>query len=227
MIAPLISAAKPHKTRSRVRLTELAGLAALRAAAPALAPAADLGKLGPTYPIAEQSLLAMIEERLRARAESGELARLMDQAAAGARASVATPVPVSGLTACIKSRSYYYDPSMVLTENVFDGAGHLLFAAGTHKNPLDVVSLSRSLLFFDGRDPRQRATAQRMLQARGQHIQLILTGGSSLDLMRQWHIPLFYDQQGLLTGVLGIKQVPALVSQEGQRLRIDVMEITP
>jgi len=221
------SNARPQNVPSCAGRIALARLVILLASTPGLAPAADLGNLGPTYPIAEQSLLTMIEERLRARTESGELARLMDQAAASARASVAAPVPVPGLTACTRSRSYYYDPSMVLTENVFDGAGHLLFAAGTHKNPLDVVSLSRSLLFFDGRDPRQRKTAQRMLKEHGQRLKLILTGGSYLDLMRQWRIPVFYDQQGLLTRRLGIKQVPALVSQDGLRLRIDELEITP
>ena len=33
--------------------------------------------------------------------------------------------------------------------------------------------------------------------------------------------PIYYDQQGALTGKLRIRQVPALVSQEGRRLRID------
>jgi conjugal transfer pilus assembly protein TraU len=39
--------------------------------------------------------------------------------------------------------------------------------------------------------------------------------------MKSWRIPVYYDQQGLLTRRLGITQVPALVSQEGLRLRID------
>lgn len=45
--------------------------------------------------------------------------------------------------------------------------------------------------------------------------------------MRQWRLPIYYDQQGLLTRRLGIKQVPALVSQDGLRLRIDEMEVAP
>jgi conjugal transfer pilus assembly protein TraW len=53
----------------------------------------------------------------------------------------------------------------------------------------------------------------------------ILVGGSYLDLMKTWRTPVYYDQQGVLTRRLGIKQVPAIVSQEGQRLRID--ELVP
>jgi conjugal transfer pilus assembly protein TraW len=43
--------------------------------------------------------------------------------------------------------------------------------------------------------------------------------------MKAWRTPVYYDQQGVLTRRLGIKQVPAIVSQEGQRLRID--ELVP
>ena len=43
--------------------------------------------------------------------------------------------------------------------------------------------------------------------------------------MKSWHIPVYYDQQGRLTRRLGIKQVPALVSQEGLRLRIDELVV--
>ena len=52
-------------------------------------------------------------------------------------------------------------------------------------------------------------------------VKLILTGGSYLDLMRRWKLAVFYDQQGHLTTQLGIQHVPALVTQDGKRLRID------
>ena len=54
----------------------------------------------------------------------------------------------------------------------------------------------------------------------------ILTAGSYLDLMKSWRVPVYYDQQGVLVRRFGITQVPALVSQEGMRLRIDELEIT-
>ncbi|KXS30377.1 MAG: Type-F conjugative transfer system protein TraW, partial [Candidatus Gallionella acididurans] len=42
-----------------------------------------------------------------------------------------------------------------------------------------------------------------------------------LDLMRKWKIQVFYDQGGTLTRRFGITHVPAIVRQEGKRLRID------
>lgn len=203
-----------------------AACACLLATAAACAPA-DVGKLGPTYPVTEPGFLAMVEERLRAKAESGELARLREQAAARAREAITSPAPVAGLAACTRARSYHFDPSVVLTENIFDASGNLLFAAGTRKNPLDVVSLSRPLLFFDARDARQRGKAFLLLQRHARRIKLVLTGGSYLELARQWHTPVFFDQHGLLTRRLGIRNVPALVTQDGPRLRIDEMAVTP
>lgn len=53
----------------------------------------------------------------------------------------------------------------------------------------------------------------------------VLVAGSYLELMQAWQRPVYVDQQGRLTRQLGITQVPALVSQEGARLRIDELEI--
>ena len=92
---------------------------------------------------------------------------------------------------------------------------------GTVINPLDTVTLSQALLFIDARDREQVARARKLVDERQGKVKVILTGGSYLDLMRRWQRPVFYDQQGNLTTKLGIRQVPALVTQDGRRLRID------
>jgi conjugal transfer pilus assembly protein TraW len=198
----------------------LAGLATFVLLGTAPARAVDLGTLGPTYGIAEPHLLADIENRLREKERSGELQRLMDEARTRGIDAVRQPAPVEGLRATETARSFYVDPTFTLDRNVSDAGGRLLFAAGTRKNPLEVVSLPTRLLFFDARDKRQVAQARGLL-AGGARIKPILTGGSYLDLMKAWRRPVYYDQQGVLTRRLGIRQVPALVSQEGLRLRID------
>jgi conjugal transfer pilus assembly protein TraW len=82
-------------------------------------------------------------------------------------------------------------------------------------------------LFFDARDAAQVQKAQALIERYGGKVKPILTGGSYLDLMRRWRIKVYYDQQGALTGKLGITEVPALVSQEGKHLRIDTLAATP
>jgi conjugal transfer pilus assembly protein TraW len=186
-----------------------------------VAQAADLGAIGPTYGIGEPHLLNFIEQRLRAKERSGELQQLIEQAQARGIDAVKRPQAVSGLQPTATARTFYFDPSFTLDRNITDARGQLLFAAGTRKNPLDVVSLSKHLLFFDARDRRQVTRAHELIARYAGKVKPILTGGSYLDLMKAWRIPVYYDQQGTLTRRFGIRQVPALVSQEGARLRID------
>lgn len=191
----------------------------------ALAHAENLGTIGPTYPIAEQNLLDHIMATLRQKERSGELQRLQELAQARATQTVRSPKPVPGLSRAATARTYYFDPTFTLDRNITDENGQLLFAAGLRKNPLDVVSLSKHLLFFDARDPRQVARAKELIETYQGRVKPILVGGSYLDLMKAWNRPVFYDQEGALVRKLGIQAVPAIVSQEGSRLRIDEVAI--
>lgn len=183
--------------------------------------AQDLGVIGPVYPIAEPSLLEVILSKLREAEATGVLARLQRDTQANAKRGIEEPAPVARITKTTKARSFYYDPGIVVPYAITDADGKLIVAPGTKVNPLDTVSLSKALLFIDARDAAQVGRAGNILDERGGKVKVILTGGSYLDLMRRWKRPVFYDQQGTLTEKLGIRHVPALVSQEGRRLRID------
>ena len=189
------------------------------------AQAANLGTIGPTYPVAEKNLLDVIMARLRAKEASGELKRHEQEARDRAAYAVNNPRPVDGLRRAQAARTFYFDPTFTLQSNVVDSAGAVLFPAGTRKNPLEVVSLSKHLLFFDARDPRQVARARELIEHYQGKVKPILVGGSYLDLMKRWNKPVFYDQDGTLVRKFGIAAVPALVSQEGQRLRIDEVPV--
>ena len=183
--------------------------------------AETLGAIGPTYPIAEQNLLDEIMARLRDKERRGELKKFEEQARARATRAVMSPTPVPGLRRVESARTFYFDPTFTLDRNIVDENGSLLFPAGTRKNPLDVVALSKHLLFFDARDPRQIARARELIDLYQGKVKPILVGGSYIDLMKAWNQPVFYDQDGVLVRKLGISAVPAVVSQEGARLRID------
>ncbi len=188
---------------------------------PCLAAAIDLGTIGPVYPIAEPNLLDFIRQRLEAKERSGELARLQENARSRGINAMTHPQAVAGLRTAETARTFYFDPTFTLDRNVQDDKGRLLFPAGTRKNPLEIVSLSKHLLFFDARDPRKVAQARDLIALYHGHVKPILVGGAYLDLMKSWRAPVYYDQQGALTRRLGITRVPAIVSQEAMRLRID------
>ena len=183
--------------------------------------AQDLGVIGPVYPIAEPSLLEVILSKLREAEATGVLARLQRETQANAKRGIEEPPPVARITKTTRARSFYYDPSIVVPYAIADAEGKVIVAPGTKVNPLDTVSLSKQLLFIDARDAAQVGHARNILDERGGKVKVILTGGSYLDLMRRWKRPVFFDQQGQLTSKLGIRHVPALVTQEGKRLRID------
>ena len=183
--------------------------------------AQDLGVIGPVYPIAEPSLLEVILSKLREANATGVLARIQRDTQANVKRGIEQPAPVARITKTTKARSFYYDPSIVVPYAITDAEGKVIVAPGTKVNPLDTVSLSKTLLFIDARDAAQVGQARKLLDERGGKVKVILTGGSYLDLMRRWKRPVFFDQQGTLTEKLGIRHVPALVSQEGKRLRID------
>jgi len=185
----------------------------------------DLGQHGPVYPVAEPDLLKLIEARLKAKQESGELARIEREFLDRSRQAIESPRPVEGLARTRTPRTYHYDPSITVQDPVRDHEGKVLVAAGTRVNPLDYVSLSNHLVFFDARDRAQTRKALDLHRQYQGRVRLILVGGSYIDFMRRHDMRVYYDQQGLLVKRLGIRQVPALVSQDGKRLRIDELAV--
>ena len=206
-------------TRGRPLRLAAVVFAAMVATVPAQAQ--DLGVIGPVYPIAEPNLLELILGKLRAAGEDGALARLQRESLARVRRAVEDPTPVAGLSRTRQPRHFHHDPSIVVQEAILDSDGRVIVPPGTVVNPLHTVRLSQALLFFDARDREQVEQARKLVDARRGQVKVILTGGSYLDLMRHWQRPVFYDQQGALTTKLGIRHVPALVTQDGRRLRVD------
>ncbi|MDP2707049.1 MAG: hypothetical protein Q8O70_06045, partial [Burkholderiales bacterium] len=117
--------------------------------------AQDLGVIGPVYPIAEPSLLEVILAKLREADANGVLARRQRDAQANVKRGIEQPAPVASITKTTKARSFYYDPSIVVPYAITDADGKVIVAPGTKVNPLDTVSLSKTLLFIDARDAAQ------------------------------------------------------------------------
>lgn len=190
----------------------------------ASSPAEDLGTIGPTYPIAEPHLIRYIEQTLREKERSGELASLEADAKSRVIDSIRNPRPLPGIRRTETPRTFYFDPSIKVEQAIADDKGNIIVPAGNTLNPLDVVSLSKHLLFFDGRDADQVRRARALIEHYGGKVKPILVSGSYLDLMKAWQLAVYFDQQGALTRKFGITHVPALVSQEGSRLRIDELK---
>ena len=192
---------------------------------PSYSQASDLGVVGPTYEIAERDLIEVMKDKFRRMEKTGELAKVQENYKKQVLDAVEKPKPVPGIKTTETAQTYFVDPTWTLDRNVVDEKGNLLFPSGTKVNPLDYAPLTQQLLFFDQRERSQVAFAKRFIEQSTARVKPILVGGEPLKLMRQWKREVYYDQGGVLSRTFLLKHSPAIVSQDGKRLRID--EIRP
>lgn len=188
------------------------------------ASAGNLGVYGNTWEIAEPDMLDALLAKLKAMERSGKLKQLEQVAKRQALATIENPKPLPGITTARQSRKWTFDPSIRVQETVKDHLGNVIAPAGMVVNPLAFASLTKPLLFIDARDKRQVRYANALV-GREPRAKVILVGGSWLNLTRAWERQVFYDQAGFITGRFGIRQVPAVVRQQGKVLAIEELAL--
>lgn len=181
--------------------------------------AQDLGRHGSVYEIQERDAVDMLQSKLAEKERSGELRKLWEDYRKNYLGQLENPAPIPGIVPTDKASIRTMNPSFTFPENVYDHLGNLVVREGAVINPLQYTPLSKDLLFIDGRDPAQVEYAKKRLEARPRD-KIILVAGSFLQLNRETQRPTYFDQRGILTTRLGIKKVPALVSQRGNLLQI-------
>lgn len=179
----------------------------------------DFGVVGPVYPIVEQDIRVTMEQRLEALKENGELARIEDNAKARFRAYANRPTGIA-LPRATRDRIYYIDPSITVPYDVKDNQGRIIYPAGTTVNPLEHMNLKKKLVIFDGDDAIQVNWARSMIDTSPAQVKPVLIKGPVVDLMKQWKVPIYFDQRGRLVDHFDIKSLPATVSQDGKRIKI-------
>jgi len=186
--------------------------------------ARDYGQQGTVYPIVEQDFLKEIMGKLKEMEQSGKLAKFQKGIKNQMVDSVNKPKPVAGITATKFAKSWLFDPAVFLDKDLADQNGKVFYKAGTKVNPLDHISLTRTLIFIDGDDEAQVKWALKQDKINkgkhGKNTKIILVKGAIIDLMKQTKTHLYFDQNGTLTKKFSIEHTPATVEQEGKKLRI-------
>lgn len=181
--------------------------------------------LGPTYSINETDLISVIQKRLGQKQKSGELAKIQKDYIAKYKDAIENPEPTKGMQRALKSRRYYFDPSIIARTNISDSSGKIIVPAGTSINPLDYVSMSGAKIFIDARDKAQVQFALQANEYYAGNARIILTGGSYMDFMRKHKVRVFYDSHGTIVGRFGIKYLPAVVTQPANEKRLQIDEV--
>lgn len=205
-----------------------------------IAGAIDFGTRGRSYEIEEQAFLEMIDQRLSA-VDQNQLRQEMQERA---KQRAKEPLPVEGIEQAEEGRVFYFDPSYVLEQDIYLPNRKLFYRAGIRVNPLEEMQklgmpLNRRMIFIDAREEEQidwlkaklamyRSESDKSSKQEQAPIEnrIILVGGRPFDVQEDLQADyedmfVYFDQGGALTGKLGIRTSPAIVSQEGYMLRIE------
>ncbi len=184
---------------------------------------ANLGVYGQVFPIAEPDFLDFIHQRLEELQQSGQIAQMENNFKANVIAHTLRPTPISGITTINSNQILYYDPTFTLPQDITDNQGNLIAPKGTKINPLAKITFNEALIFIDADDPLQvkmAKSASDYYLYQGKLVKIILVEG---DMRAAGNAlgRVYFDQDGVITRKLGIAHVPAVVTQEGLKLRID------
>jgi conjugal transfer pilus assembly protein TraW len=162
----------------------------------------DFGTYGEAYPIQEEEgFMVVLKKRLK---------KIQTAFTTSVENPIGTFYPKAK-----RARSFEFDPSICLVQEVRDHHGNVLLTKGTLVNPLEITFLPDDLLFIDGNDPTQVSWAK---QEKGIWI---LTNGKPLGFELQELNSVYIDQEGYLADKLGVVSVPAKVSQKNKKLLIE------
>lgn len=179
----------------------------------------DYGVKGHVFEIQEESMLDMIQDRLSQAESSGVLKKMQKQFQQKINARLLKPKAVGGISRTVEPQTFYFDPTYTQRKDIKDAQGNILVAAGTTVNPLEELNWGEPLIFIDGEDQEQIDWA---VKRQGK---IVLVQGSVLEISDTISRAVYFDQGGSLTNKFGIKQTPAIVEQEGTKLKIEEVRL--
>lgn len=185
----------------------------------------DLGVMGETYPILEMDFLDFIQSRIEQVQKNGQWQALQNRATQSAISYRNRPPRVAGITRARETKNWKYDPSIVLDHDVISPDRKMIAAAGTRVNPLNFITVTKTLIFYDSDDETQVEWVLEQDKKLNGKDKLILINGSVLDQEKRFKKPIYFDQSGKLTSRFGITHVPAVVYQEETVLRVAEVKI--
>jgi conjugal transfer pilus assembly protein TraW len=178
--------------------------------------AKDLGTYGHVFPIEEEDLLTVLRNKVNELLKE-ELETVRNKVQSHYCSQFQNPQPIQGLKDATVYRVFYVDPTICSDRDIRDHEGKIVIPKGKCVNPLETVIHLNALLFFDASNPQHIEWAK----AQNKLVKWVLTKGKPLELEEKENHPVYFDQFGTLVKKFGIKHLPAKVSQEGLKLKIE------
>jgi len=187
--------------------------------------AQDLGVIGPNYEIKEVDFLSWIKDRLKMLQREGRFSQWEKRFEKNVMHHIDRPARGENITRAPSTHVFKYDPTIVIPYDIYGAHGEVLYRMGTKLNPLTRVSLRKPLIFFNSDDKEEVIWAINQDKNLNGEDKLILVQGSLFEQMKQWKRKIYFDQAGTLIHKLGIKHLPAIVTQEGTHLLIKEVKL--
>ena len=173
-----------------------------------------LGIVHHVFPIKEKDFELMMQDKLRAIPES-EMEKHRKRIIKIARERINRPVS-NNLPRTQEYYSYQFDPSVTVNRDyICPTTGKVLIAKGTTANPLDFISVSKPMVFFNGDDVEQ------VNWAKYQKGLLVLTTGAPFKVSKDIQRQVYFDQHGKLADYFQIEHVPARLSQVNNYILVE------
>lgn len=185
----------------------------------------DFGVVGQTYPITEKDLLDEIYQKLEEAKNNGKIEEIQQKIRQDMINSVHNPRPVANIGTTKQNNIRYFDPSITSSKDYADHQGNIFYKANTRINPLHYMNLSKVLIFIDGSQEDQIRWALKQKHNRKHKAKIILVRGKIIELMRKTKERFYFDQSGRLTKRFGIRYVPSIIEQSGDKLRIKEVKL--
>lgn len=184
----------------------------------------ELGTFGEVFSIQERNLIEVIQAKLLKLQGEGKLEEYNQQVQKKVKNQIERPTPVKGIVHTKTPRTFTFDPSITVTNDLKDTHGVVFHHRGDRINPLKMRPMTKPLLFIDGDAPLHLTWGLMMLKTYPL-AKIILVNGPPLQIMKDLGMPVYFDQFGRITKKLGITQVPAIVSQDGDVLKIEEVNV--
>ncbi len=182
--------------------------------------AKDLGVCGHTFPVNEDNIIQLIARRIQELSQEEVLLfqkGIKDRFVHSYRSSKS----LDSVKEATTKRTFYFDPTLVVKQDILDQKGTIIVKAGTSINPLELTSLTQDLLFLDA----TQAAHLKWAKNNTKKAKWILVRGQPFELEEKENRPIFFDQGGFLITKFNIKCIPARVSQDGLRLKIEEIPV--
>ena len=174
--------------------------------------AKDAGVIGPTYPIAEENAIDTIKKNIKKKDPEEIKKKFIEEIRKEGEVNLNVPETTVAV-------NQYIEPQAILSGDIRDDKGKVLFPKGTVFNPIEKMMGKKMYLIFDGTSSRQVAWVKNHRE-QTLPLKLIATRGNVFDLSKELKTIVYPGKREIME-VLQVKSVPSRITQEGKLLHVE------